>query len=346
MSAARSVSIMVCLAIASVATAAPSTEIACMGPRDACEPLMSALALVAGADSGSQIEPGAPGDTDAARRNRIVIDVSSKGTVQIFVLDRERRTLVRVIDGDGSSSVTSEIVAQIVHETMNALRGQEPAVESVPPTSPPPMVPVTPPVIVEREREAGSRDLQSKPARSGLELSLGYTRRSTIPYGVLHADAPPEQGVIGSVVFEIPRSHHPFLAVTAGWTGLSLLPMQDNLGTPGVSIDRISARALLGLALPLGPAEIRAAAGFGADALRARAGDTAQGTILLPTLEGMVQGLVALPLAGLAVQGTLTFDVQPKARFVETLGFPTPGYDFAWTGRLQPGFLVGIGWQR
>lgn len=347
MSAARSVTLAVCLAFARVATAAAQTEISCVGPRYACEPLMSAVSPTVGAgDSVSRSEDGAPADVEAPRRGRIVIDVSAKGTVQIFVVDREQRTLVRVIDGDGSSSVTAEIVAQIVSETMNALRAQEPAVEVVPPTSPPRMAPALPTVVVEPEREPEPSDGEPEPARPRLKLSLDYARRATMPWGVLYRDAPLEQGMIGTVAFEIPRPLHPFLAVAAGWTGVSLAPMGGNLGTPGLSIDRISARTLLGLRLPLGSAEIRAAGGFGADVLRGRAGDTAQGTILLPTLEAMVQAQVALPVAGLVVQGTLTVDVQPKTKFVEEFDGPTPPYDFAWTARLQPGFMVGIGWQR
>lgn len=338
---------VVCLAFARAATAASPTEITCVGPSDVCEPLMSTVEPVAGTgDSVSQIEDGALGSIEAARRARIVIDVSAKGTVQIFVVDRERRTLVRVIDGDGSPSVTSEIVAQIVRETMNALRAQEPAVEEVPRTSPPPLVPVAPTAIVEQEQRAAPGDVQSAPARPGLKLALDYARRLTMPWGVLYRDAPLEQGVIGTVVFEIPRLPlNPFFAASAGWMGLSLAPMEGNIGTPGLTIDRISARTLLGLTLPLGRAEIRGAAGVGADVLRGRAGDTAQGTILLPTLEAMVQGVLALPFAGLAVQGTLTLDVQPKARFTESLDSSVP-YDFAWTARLQPGFMVGVGWQR
>lgn len=362
MKAGRCLLLTACLALARVATVAAQTsaadgskgraqdtsvEITFVGPKDFCEPLMSAVAPIVGAgDRVSQIEDDAQADVTAARRGRVVVDVATKGRIQIFVFERERRTLVRAIDSSGSSSVTSEIVAQIVRETTNALHAPEPEIEGVPSTTPPALVPPGPAMIVEREPGAEPGEARPGSACRRLTLSLDYARRATIPLGVLHRDAPAEQGVIGTVVFEIPRPHHPFLAVVTGWTGLSLPPVGDSLGSPGLILDRISARALMGLALPLRPVEIRAAAGLGADILRVRAGDTAQGTILLPTLQAMVQGLVALPVAGLVVQGTLTLDVQPKARFTESASDYAPGYDFAWTSRLQPGFMLGIGWQK
>ncbi len=359
MRARRQLSVAVCLALARVTTAAAQTdtfdgdqgrapitsvEIIFVGPKSSCEPLMSAVAPILGAgDRVSQVEDGAQEGVMEARGARIVVDVATEGRVQISVSDRDRRTLVRTIDGAVSSSIKAETVAQIVRETTIALRAR-PDVEAVPATSPPPMVAVAPTAIAVLQREDEGRNVEPEVARPRLTLSLEYARRATIPRGVLGADAPAEKGAVGTLVFEIPRAHHLFLAVLSGWTRTSLPPIQDNLGTPGLSIDRFSARALMGLALPLPPVGLRAAAGLGADALWVRAGDTGQGTILIPTLEAIVQGLVALPLTGLVVQGTLTLDVQPKATFTESTGYPP--YEFAWTSRLQPGFMVGLGWQR